>query len=96
MEGILDLTRFTLAQNVYPFHSLRLRAAARPALGAGEGEEAEDEGRAGPSKRGKKAKAVAAAGMRCARAPAAVQREDSMNVVSSSLLPALRRGRAAG
>lgn len=34
MEAVLDLVRFQLTYNIYPFHDARLRSAARPKLAA--------------------------------------------------------------
>lgn len=60
MEAALDLLRFQLAYNVYPFHDARLRSATRPKLAA-EDDAAAAEAEAGGAKkpRGRKAKAGA-------------------------------------
>lgn len=58
MEAVLDMLRFQLTYNVYPFYDARLRSAARPKLAAADEEAvaaAEEAG--GGKKRGKKAKA---------------------------------------
>lgn len=34
MEACLDLMRYQLTYNIYPFHDPRLRSAARPVLAA--------------------------------------------------------------
>jgi hypothetical protein len=66
IEAAVEAARFQLAYNVFPFHDARLRAAARPQLGArtedGGGEEGSFE--TSPKKRGKKRKAPSSAGPR--------------------------------
>lgn len=60
MESVLDLLRFQLSYNVYPFHDARLRSATRPKLAAAdEAAAAEAEAGSGKKPRGKKAKAGA-------------------------------------
>jgi hypothetical protein len=66
MEAVLDLLRFQLTCNIYPFHDARLRAAARPQLAAAAEEAEAAAGGAGTGKKrsAKKAKAAGAAGLR--------------------------------
>ena len=66
MEAVLDLLRFQLTYNIYPFHDARLRAAARPQLAAAAEEAEAAAGGAGTGKKrsAKKAKAAGAAGLR--------------------------------
>ena len=47
MESIIEVTRFHITSNAYPFHDARLRAAHRPELGVTD-EGAEAEGGNGP------------------------------------------------
>ena len=59
-EAILDLMRFQLTYNIYPFHDARLRSGARPKLAATEEAAAAAAEEAGAGKkRGKKARAGA-------------------------------------
>lgn len=59
-EAVLDLMRFQLTYNVYPFHDARLRSGARPKLAASEEAAAANaEGAGTGKKRGKKARAGA-------------------------------------
>eukprot|EP00887_Chlorella_sp_A99_P005943 scaffold29.g5943.t1 len=53
MESIIELTRFHLTFNAFPFHDARLRAAHRPKLGTA-GEEEDDGGGAKGNKKKKK------------------------------------------
>lgn len=60
MDAVLDLVRFQLTYNIYPFHDARLRSAARPPLAAADEEAAAAAEAAGAGKkRGKKARAGA-------------------------------------
>lgn len=57
MDAVLDLVRFHLTYNIYPFHDARLRSAARPPLAAADEEAAAAAEAAGAGKkRGKKAR----------------------------------------
>ncbi|PRW45458.1 nipped-B isoform X2 [Chlorella sorokiniana] len=57
MDAVLDLVRFQLSYNIYPFHDARLRSATRPKLAATDEEAAAAEAAGGAKKRGKKARA---------------------------------------
>lgn len=64
MEAVLDLVRFQLTYNVYPFHDARLRSAARPKLAAAAAAAAaEAAAGSGRKQSAKRAREAAAAGI---------------------------------